>query len=120
MANLEYRREFLKDEEDASNESVYLQLKQSPARDYWIERIRKQDYEETTNDLADLLFAIDGITELSIQPFRVWLSKSPVFNFEEIIADVLDVLQTNLGLDGQEELFGSPIYLTSRKERLDP
>jgi hypothetical protein len=120
MPNLEYRREFLKDEEDASKESVYLQLKQSPSREFWIERIRKQDYEEGSNDLADDIFEIDGITELSIQPYRVWFSKSPVFNFEELIGDVLDVLQTNMALDGQEELFGSPIYLTSRKERLDP
>ncbi len=120
MANLQYRREFLKDDEDASNESVYLQLKQSPAREFWLERIRKQDFEAGVNDLADEIFEIDGITELSIQPYRVWFSKSPIFNFDELIGDVLDVLQTNMSLDGQEELFGSPVTLTSKKERLEP
>lgn len=120
MANLEYRREFFKDDQEASNESVYLQLRQTPIQDDWIERVRRQDYETGTSILGDDIFAIDGITDLSIQPFRVWLSISPVYNFDEIVPQVLDKIRVRLTLDGLSELSASPTYLTTSKERLDP
>ena len=120
MAALYYRAEFLKDEITASNEAVFLQLRGSPQADDWMDRTRKQDYVDGTSVLADAIFGVAGVTELSIQPFRVWMSKSPIYSFEEIIPTVLFLIQDNLGLTSNEELPGSPVYLTKAKDRLPP
>jgi len=120
MAALYYRLEYFKDDKDASNEAVYLQLRGSPNADDWIDRTRKQDYVEATSGLADAIFEVAGITELSIQPFRVWLSKSPIYSFEEILPTVLFLIQDSLGLTSAEELPGSPVNLNSVEDRLEP
>ena len=120
MAALYYRSEFLKDDNNASNEAVYLQLRGSPQADDWMDSTRKQDYEYGTSVLADAIFGVAGVTELSIQPFRVWMSKSPIYSFEEIIPTVLFLIQDSLGLTSNEELPGSPVYLGKVKDRLSP
>lgn len=120
MANLRYRLEFLKNEDEPSNESVYIQMRQSPLFSDWFDRVRKQDYEGGTSVLGDSLFSQDGITELSIQPFRVWLSKSPVYDWDEMMPEILWRIYLNLGLDGEEAISGSPVYLDEVKNRLEP
>lgn len=120
MANLYYRAEFLKDEDEPSNEAVYLQLRQSPVAADWIDRVRKQDYTGGTSVLADMIFTVAGVTELSIQPFRVWFSKSPVYSYQEVVPPVLGQIKTRLGLTGVEEMQGSPVYLDKAKNRLEP
>lgn len=120
MAILYYRAEFLKDESSSSNEAVFLQLRGSPFAEDWIERVRKQDYLDGTSALADAILGVAGVTELSIQPFRVWLSKSPIYSFDEILPTVLFLIQDSLGLTDVEELPGSPVYLSQAKDRLEP
>lgn len=120
MPNLFYRAEFFKDETEPSNEGVYLQLRQSPVAADWIDRVRKQDYAGGTSTLADAIFTVAGVTELSIQPFRVWVSKSPIYQWSEVVPPVLGSIKGRLGLSGVEEMFGSPVYLDKSKDRLEP
>jgi len=120
MAKLYYRLEFLKNEGEPSNEGVYLQLRQSPKAADWFDRTRKQDYEGGTSVLGDALFSIAGITELSVQPFRIWFSKSPVYSWQELIGSVIGITANNLSLTGGEALMGSPINLENVIDRLEP
>jgi len=115
-----YRVEFLKNPNEPSNEAVFLQLRQSPLASDWMDRIRKQDYTGGTSALADAIFTVAGITELSIQPFRIWFSKSPVYTWAETIPPVLNLMSISVGLSGFSEVPGSPVYLDIEKNRLEP
>ncbi len=120
MADLLYRIEFLKVDGEPSNEALFFQFRQSPKREHWLDRVRKQDYGLGSNVLADSIFLVAGVTELSIQPFRIWISKSPAYNWSEIILPVGVATAATLGLDDPVELPGSPVELEDARNRLEP
>jgi len=117
---LNYRIEYLKPEGEPSNESAFIQLRQSPRASDWFDRTRKQDYAGGTSVLGDILFSIAGVTELSVQPFRIWFSKSPVYSWGEVIIPILRSTTNNLSLGTFTELPGSPVFLDKPADRLEP
>lgn len=116
---ISYRLEYLKNPSEPSNEAVFLQLRESPKATDWVDRVRKQDYEGGTSPLADAIFAVAGVTELSIQPFRIWFSKSPIYTWEETIFPVLNLMAVSIGDSGWNET-GAPIFLEEASNRLEP
>lgn len=109
MANLTYKLEFNRDDDAPSDSSVYIQLRVNPP--IYQKLIDKEDYDilpaELKHEFTTNLFNIAGVTELSIRAYRVWLMKSPIYSWEEVLLPVLFYMAGYYGFDGIEAYLGS-------------
>ena len=120
---MQYKLEF-NTPSGSSDDSVYIHLRQDPV---FQDRIGKEAY--SSLDPADKqqlitdLFDVPGVVELSAKAVRIWLMKSPVFNWSEVLQPVLFVLRDYFGetsiqpLPGSAEIDGSGIRLQSDSNR---
>lgn len=121
MAALEYKLEYYKGAGGgASDEGVFIHLRTDPPAYQTV--ITKEVYWSAENaanhtDLVNQLFDVPGVVCLSCQAWRVYVEKSPVFKWDEVLADVLSILETNTGSSGVTELPGSGLTLTTDKDR---
>lgn len=107
-----------------SDDSVYIHIKEDEC-DSHQERIGKEDYCDSTDKktLIDSLFEVEGVVEVSVKAYRVWIMKSPIYNWEEIILPVLYVLRDHFGetsispLPGSAEIDGSGLRIPSENDR---
>jgi hypothetical protein len=106
---LKYKLEFNYDEGTRSDSAVYIHLRENPPK--YQAHIDKEDYDvlpsELKHEFITALFNISGVTELSSRAFRVWLMKSPIFSWEEVLLPVLYYIANYFGEASIEELPGS-------------
>ena len=109
MPNLIYRLEFNYDESTRSDSSVFIQLRENPP--IYQEHIDKEKYdilpEELKNVFLTSIFNISGVTELSVKAYRVWIMKSPVYNWKEVLDPVLYYIASYYSFDDIEQMLAS-------------
>jgi len=106
------------------DDAVYIQLRTDPAG-YYRFRTGKEDYETSgnTDSFANGLFSVDGVEEISVTAYRVWIMKSPVYDWTEVNSGVLGFLQTFFAegslepIPGSASLDGSGLRLDSDDNR---
>jgi hypothetical protein len=104
---LQYKLEF-NTPSGSSDDSVYIHLRQDPV---FQTRIGKESYTALPDDqkqvLITELFDVPGVVELSTKATRLWLMKSPIFSWQEVIQPVLFILRDSFGETSIESLPGS-------------
>lgn len=104
---LQYKLEF-NTPSGSSDDSVYIHLRQDPV---FQTRIGKESYtalpDDQKKDLITEIFDVPGVVELSTKATRIWLMKSPVFSWQEVIQPVLFILRDRFGESSIEDLPGS-------------
>lgn len=115
---LEYKLEYIKDGDQAAGEGVFIQIKKDVPS--YRNFVGKEDYyadPDGRSDFVDGLFDIDGITNIASQAFRVYVEKSPIFHWTEVLPDVLDHIAESVDETVLIELPGSGLRLESFKDR---
>jgi|GEM_PF-4730047 hypothetical protein len=106
---LKYFLEFNYDESTRSDSAVYIHLRQNPP--VYKPQIDKEDYDVLPVDQKHIfltsIFNIAGVTEVSSRAYRIWLVKSPIYTWEEVVLPVLYYISTFFGESGIEEIPGS-------------
>lgn len=125
MSTLEYKLEFFKGVGGgASDEGVYIQLRTDPPYESYISRIGREDYialqDDYKTDFVTALFACSGVVGVSVSAFRVYIEKSPVFSWTEVLSPIIEEIRIATETDDISELPGSPMYLTDKDDRRDP
>jgi hypothetical protein len=107
MAALEYKLQFSAQAAPWGDPAVFIHLKYEPANSaYYTSQKQRHDYTGTIPLVQDIL-AVDGVTGICSQAYRIWITKSLTHLWEDIIPQVLDVIATRYGLTGVSELPGS-------------
>lgn len=106
---LKYKLEY-NQKAGASDDSCYVHLKLDP-EGYYRFQIGKEIYEsldsEDQDELADGLFEIKGITEISIMAYRIWYMKSPAYEWKEVNEEALNFIMEFFEESSLQELQGS-------------
>jgi hypothetical protein len=104
---LKYRLEFNYDETNKSDSSVYIHLKINVP--VYQPRLDKEDFDVQGSGHPFLvgLFSISGVTEVSTKAYRVWLMKSPVFNWKEVLEPALYFIASSFGYTSLYQMPGS-------------
>lgn len=104
---LDYRLEYIYLEE--GDDSVFIHTRQDPSA--YQDRIGKEDYNaleaSEKSNWVTALFGVAGVVELSSKTHRVWIMKSPVYEWDEVIDGVLAAMKTELSETELNELPGS-------------
>lgn len=104
-----FRLEFLYNDSTPSDASVYIQMRDNPP--IYQKHITKEDYDilptASKNDFLTGIFEVAGVTELSTGAYRVWLMKSPVYTWAEVLLPVLTFIGEGYGYSGLNPLPGS-------------
>lgn len=116
---LQYKLEYLKDETQPEDMSVFIQLRRNTP--IYQERINKEDYDVLSDGLKHEfltgLFNIGGVVEVSTKAYRVWISKSPTFTWDEVLNPLLFYMKEYFEEDSLEKMQGSGVTLTSVNDR---
>lgn len=88
---LQYKLEYVYGEDAPADDSVYIQLRVNPPiYRGWTD---KEDYDvlpdEEKHPFLTGIFNIAGVTEVSSKAYRVWLMKSPVYSWQEVLDPTL-------------------------------
>jgi hypothetical protein len=59
------------------------------------------------DSFVSALFDLPGVMELSIKANRVWFMKSPTYDWDDVLPNVLEVIRLQLGQSSISELSGS-------------
>jgi hypothetical protein len=109
MANLQYKLEYQWDQGEPSDAGVYVQLRDNVP--VYRSHTDKEDYDvlpdEEKHAWLTGLFNISGVTEVSSRAYRVWIMKSPVYSWNEVILPSLHFMKEWFSYDDIEELSGS-------------
>jgi hypothetical protein len=93
LQTLNYSLEFIKDDTQPSDEAVFIQLQtELPV---FVAKTKKEDYQWDEAFLTGI-FNIDGIVTVSLQSFRVYVEKSNLFSWEEILSPLIEYLRIEL------------------------
>jgi hypothetical protein len=113
---LKYFTEFVKDNDSGLEESVFIHL----TRDVPVYQSRLSKEEWVANGsypaFINGLF-VDGVTDVQSTSYRVLVSKSPIYQWEDILDDVLSFLITYFGETVGEEQPNSGRTLDDVKTR---
>jgi hypothetical protein len=120
---LRYRIEFSQDENTRSDSAAYIHIRQIPP--IYQTAIDKEDYETslTKHPFITGIFNISGVCELSVKAYRIWLVKSPIFTWQEVLTPVLLYLanwfqnDSIVALPGSADLDGKGFILPSPLQR---
>jgi hypothetical protein len=119
--NLVFKLEYFKGVGGASDEGCFVQLKTDvPA---YCSKISKEEYVNgggNPSDFMDGIFAIAGITVAGSGAFRVYVEKSPLFTWSEILGPLMEFIRVQVGAIALEEAAGSPTTLVSENDRRSP
>ena len=109
MPNLQYKLEYNWDDTDPADAGVYVQLRDNVPvyRSHTDKEVYDVLPEEEKHPWLTGLFNIAGVTELSSRAYRVWLMKSPVYSWQEVLLPTLSFMRDWFSYDGLEELPGS-------------
>ena len=119
-----------------TDDGVFIQLRHEvPAYQHVITKeVYFSSENQNHSDFATALFNVYGVVRLSSQAWRVYIEKSPVFKWDEVLGipmipgrpvvnsvpasnSVLNVIMTFCSCQTVEELQGSGITLTSQSDR---
>jgi hypothetical protein len=120
---LRYRIEFSQDENTRSDSAAYIHIRQIPP--IYQTAIDKEDYETslTKHPFITGIFNISGVCEVSVKAYRIWLVKSPIFTWQEVLTPVLLYLanwfqnDSIVALPGSADLDGKGFILPSPLQR---
>jgi hypothetical protein len=117
MAAFQYKLEYLKDDELPQDPAVFIHLRVNTP--IYMTKIKKENYDIGTfkHDWMTGIFNIGGVVEAASQAYRVWLMKSPVFQWDEVIPPLIWFMADYLGLSPIQELPGSGITLNAVTDR---
>jgi hypothetical protein len=105
----QYKLEFIYDDSSPYDSSVFIQMRDNPP--IYQEHITKEDYDvlpdEMKHEFLTTIIETAGVTEMSTKAYRVWIMKSPVFNWEEILDPLLHYFMTFYQYDSLKALPGS-------------
>lgn len=109
MSVFYYKLEFLYDDTAPSDDGVYIHMRDNPP--IYKEHTTKEDYDvlgdDEKNAFLTELFTVAGVVEVSTKAYRIWLMKSPVYTWEEVLAPIIYYLMTFYGDDSSDSLPGS-------------
>ena len=105
----QYKLEYQWDDEDPADDGVYIQQRVDVPK--YLSHIDKEAYEELEAEdkhaFTTGLLDVAGVTELSSRAYRVWIMKSPVYSWEEVLTATLLFLKDWYSETELEELPGS-------------
>lgn len=109
---MNYKLEFVFDDSAPSDSSVYIHLRNNPP--IYKAKINKEDYDVLSsgekNSFLTGLFLIAGVVELSTTAYRVWLMKSPAYNWQEVLDPVIEALRLSFGESSSFMMPGSALH----------
>ncbi len=107
--SFQYKIEFNYNDDGPADAGCYIQIRRNVP--IYQNRIDKEFYDvkpdEEKHEFLTGLFNIAGVTEVATQAYRVWLMKSPVYDWDEVLEAVLDFMKGSYGDDPLESLPGS-------------
>lgn len=107
LVKLEYNKK-----SGTSDDAVYVHLAVDPWA-YYRPQTGKEEYvaldPEYQDSFANGLFAIPGITEISITAYRVWYMKSPLFDWINVNENALNFMMSFYGFDSISPIYGSAL-----------
>lgn len=118
MAALDFKLEYCRSSDGPSDEGCFIQLRSDISA--YTTLVSKESYASgsgTESDLATNLFTVPGVVRLALQGFRVYVEKSPVFEWSEVLGPFMVVLQGDVGADSLNELPGSGVKLETLDTR---
>lgn len=119
---MQYLIEYCQDEEEDQDPGCFIHLKLAPLA--YQKRITKEAYdltdEASQSEWMTGIFNIGGVTEASSQGYRVWITKSPAFTWDEVLQPLLFFMKNALGESNMEELPGSGMTLPQPRGRKAP
>ena len=120
MSTFSYKLEYNKPN-GYSDDSVYLHSTTDPYP-YYRSRIGKENYDKLDSSLQDALanalFNVAGITEISVMAYRIWYMKSPIYDWVDINTAVIALMKDLAGAAVVKEIAGSA-SIDGRGIRLD-
>lgn len=109
MSDFQYKLEFSYDSSASADASVFIQMRDNPP--IYQDRIEKEVYDllaqSSKSDFLTALFNIAGVVELSSKAYRIWLMKSPVYSWQEVLVPTLAYLSYYFQHDRLSPLPGS-------------
>lgn len=119
MSTLNYKLEYFKDPTEPSDEGVFIHIYPDIPPEYTT-LVSRESYAAgggTYTDLANQFFSIPGITRLALQSTRVYVEKSPIFSWNNILNAALTVIKGVTNTTTLNELPGSGITIESPSDR---
>lgn len=105
---LDYKLEF-NTPSGSADDAVFIHIRKNVP--VYENRIDKEDYDvlPVANKHVFLtgIFNVAGVVEVSSRAYRVWVMKSPVYTWQEVINPVLNSIASSLGESTLNELPGS-------------
>lgn len=117
MANLDYRLEYVKIDNHDDGVFVHVRTDVPEYRSF----VYRDDYFVGADDVRTGFFNgvmnTPGVTGGASQAFRLYITKSPVFSWSEILGPIMEWLKTNVTADGLNELYdsGNTVLAESRR-----
>lgn len=106
-----YKLELLTDKSQPSDDAVYIHIRENPP--IYLSHIHKERYDilppEEKHEFPSTLFSIEGVVELSLKAYRIWLMKSPIYSWKEVIEPVLAYLVFYYSTDEAIPINGSAL-----------
>lgn len=113
LAPFLYRLEYVKDSSVAMDEGLFIQTNLELPE---YKSVSKELY-EGDSEFLDRFFGIDGVVAVEAASHRLYIEKSPVFNWDEVLPDVIDELVDALGVTQISRHSGLSIRLDSLENR---
>jgi hypothetical protein len=122
MANLKYKVEYLKDDKKLGDEGALLHV--TPDVGTYRSYVTREEYMCMDPDLQsafmDSIFAVEGVVAAASQANRIFIEKSPIFTWDEVVTPVLEAARVMTSTLDVEELPGSGVNLGDTKNRRSP
>lgn len=107
MANLDFRLEYVKIPLHDEGIFVHVRTDVPEYRSF----VHREDYFIGADDVRTVFFTsimnTPGITGAAAQAFRLYLTKSPVFSWSELLGPIMELMRVTLNLDALNELYDS-------------
>jgi hypothetical protein len=102
--------------------AVFIHIKyEPPSSAFYTTQVTSAQYTGTV-PLIQQILAIDGVSAICSQAYRIWITRSSTYLWEDIIPQVLGVIVTTFGsttsveLPGSHPLEGKPLPLVQESE----
>lgn len=116
---LNYKIEWFRDGDVPSQQGMFVHTTEDMP--CYQEFITKEDYVELSDsekcDFVTALFAIEGIVEVSVKAYRVYVIKAELFQWESLAVSVVQLIGTTLGESVYNEQPGSRMNVESVLQR---
>ena len=114
---LDYKIEWFRDNGKPSNQGLYVHT--AIDMPCYHDLVTKEDYPNDPNhcDFVTGLFGIQGIVEVSVKAYQVYVIKAEVFHWEDLVPAVLYYVANYLGQTSVNELPGSRMTVGGINDR---